>query len=56
MTEIVSAETPNRNHCFDNLRINFTIAVIFHHGALAYGGAGNWAVTDPAIDKISPIP
>jgi hypothetical protein len=24
-------------------------------GALAYGGAGSWAVRDPAIDKISPI-
>jgi glucan biosynthesis protein C len=26
-----------------------------HHAALAYGGAGNWDVQDPAVDEISPI-
>jgi glucans biosynthesis protein C len=55
MTEIVSVKTRIRNHYLDNLRIYLTITVIFHHGALAYGGAGNWGVIDPATDSISPI-
>ncbi len=55
MTETGSARTPNRNHYLDNLRIYLTMTVIFHHGALAYGGAGNWGVIDPATDSISPI-
>ena len=30
----------------DNLRIYLTILVIVHHTAIAYGGAGDWAIID----------
>jgi glucan biosynthesis protein C len=39
----------------DNLRIYLIILVILHHAAIAYGGAGDWPVRDPAVDDISPI-
>ena len=39
----------------DNLRIYLTILVILHHTAIAYGGAGDWAIIDPAVDDLSPI-
>jgi surface polysaccharide O-acyltransferase-like enzyme len=55
MTEEESAKPRTRQFFLDNLRIYLTIIVIFHHVALAYGGAGNWAVKDPAVDDISPI-
>lgn len=55
MTEKESAKPRTRLFFLDNLRIYLTIIVIFHHVALAYGGAGNWAVKDPAVDDISPI-
>jgi glucan biosynthesis protein C len=55
MTEQVSAKPRTRLFYLDNLRIYLTILVIFHHAALAYGGAGNWDVKDPAVDDISPI-
>jgi hypothetical protein len=29
--------------------------VVFHHTAIAYGGAGDWLIVDPAVDDISPI-
>lgn len=54
MAEQVSAKPP-RLFYLDNLRIYLTILVIFHHAALAYGGAGDWGVRDPAVDDISPI-
>ena len=49
------ANQTKRMHYLDNLRIYLTVLVILHHAALAYGGAGNWAVQDPAVDEISPI-
>ncbi len=55
MTEQVSAKPRTRLFFLDNLRIYLTILVIFHHAALAYGGAGNWSIRDPAVDDISPI-
>jgi glucan biosynthesis protein C len=55
MTEQASAKPRARLFYLDNLRIYLTILVIFHHAALAYGGAGNWGVKDPAVDEISPI-
>jgi surface polysaccharide O-acyltransferase-like enzyme len=55
MTEEESAKPRDGQFFLDNLRIYLTIIVIFHHVALAYGGAGNWAVKDPAVDDISPI-
>lgn len=39
----------------DNFRIYLTILVILHHAAIAYGGAGDWVIKDPAIDEFSPI-
>ena len=55
MAEQASAKPRARLFYLDNLRIYLTILVIFHHAALAYGGAGNWGVKDPAVDDISPI-
>ena len=55
MAEQASAKPRTRLFYLDNLRIYLTILVIFHHAALAYGGAGNWDVKDPAVDDISPI-
>ena len=45
----------SREVYLDNLRIYLTILVIFHHAAIAYGGAGDWRVIDPSVDEISPI-
>jgi surface polysaccharide O-acyltransferase-like enzyme len=39
----------------DNLRVFLTVLVILHHASIAYGGGGDWAVEDPAVDEISPI-
>jgi len=55
MAEQASAKPRTRLFYLDNLRIYLTILVILHHAALAYGGAGNWSVKDPAVDDISPI-
>jgi glucan biosynthesis protein C len=55
MTEQTSAKPRTRLFYLDNLRIYLTILVVLHHAALAYGGAGNWSVKDPAVDDISPI-
>jgi glucan biosynthesis protein C len=55
MAEQISAKPRTRVFFLDNLRIYLTILVILHHAALAYGGAGNWGVKDPAVDDISPI-
>jgi len=55
MTEQTSAKPRTRLFYLDNLRIYLTILVVLHHAALAYGGAGNWGVKDPAVDDISPI-
>jgi glucan biosynthesis protein C len=55
MTEQISAKPRARLFYLDNLRIYLTILVVLHHAALAYGGAGNWGVKDPAVDDISPI-
>ena len=50
-----SPSTPKRLFHLDNLRVFLTILVIAHHASIAYGGAGDWAVSDPAVDEISPI-
>ena len=55
MTEQPSAKPPARLFYLDNLRVYLTILVILHHTAMAYSGAGDWAIVDPAIDDISPI-
>ena len=55
MAEQASAKPRSRLFYLDNLRIYLTILVVLHHAALAYGGAGNWGVQDPAVDDISPI-
>ncbi|MFC1879489.1 acyltransferase family protein [Chloroflexota bacterium] len=55
MTEQTSAKPPARLFHLDNLRIYLTILVILHHTAIAYGGAGDWAIVDPTVDGISPI-
>jgi surface polysaccharide O-acyltransferase-like enzyme len=54
MSEQKSAKPRTRLFYLDNLRIYLTVLVILHHAALAYGGSGNWAVQDPAVDEISP--
>jgi glucan biosynthesis protein C len=57
MTNVKQVATKQQTRLvfLDNIRIYLTILVIFHHAALAYGGAGDWAVMDPAVDEISPI-
>jgi surface polysaccharide O-acyltransferase-like enzyme len=55
MTGQPNAKPPARLFHLDNLRIYLTILVILHHTAIAYGGAGDWAIIDPAVDDISPI-
>jgi glucan biosynthesis protein C len=55
MTEPTRTKPRTRLFYLDNLRIYLTVLVILHHAALAYGGAGNWDVQDPAVDDISPI-
>lgn len=46
---------PKRLFHLDNLRVFLTVLVILHHASIAYGGGGDWAVDDPAVDEISPI-
>lgn len=48
-------QTRTRFAYIDNLRIYLTLLVIFHHAAIAYGGAGDWGVMDRVTDEISPI-
>jgi surface polysaccharide O-acyltransferase-like enzyme len=48
-------KTVTRLFHLDNLRSYLTILVILHHASLAYGGAGDWMIQDPAVDEISPI-
>jgi len=55
MTEQTSTKPPARLFHLDNLRVYLTILVILQHTAIAYGGAGDWAIVDPAVDEISPI-
>jgi len=55
MIEQPSAKPPARLLYLDNLRVYLTILVILHHTAMAYSGAGDWPIVDPAIDDISPI-
>jgi glucan biosynthesis protein C len=55
MIEQKSAKPPARLFYLDNLRVYLTILVILHHTAMAYSGAGDWAIVDPAIDGISPF-
>jgi surface polysaccharide O-acyltransferase-like enzyme len=55
MTEQTSTKPRARLFYLDNLRIYLTILVILVHAGLAYGGPGNWAVQDPAVDDISPM-
>jgi surface polysaccharide O-acyltransferase-like enzyme len=55
MTEQVSAKPQTRLFHLDNLRVFLTLLVIFHHAAIAYGGAGDWPIKDPAVDDVSPI-
>ena len=55
MTEQVSAKPRTRLFFVDNLRIYLTVLVILVHAGLAYGGMGNWYLSDPAVDDISPI-
>ncbi len=55
---MAAASTPSpvkRLFHLDNLRIFLTILVILHHTSIAYGAAGDWPVSDPAVDDISPI-
>ena len=52
MAEPTSTKPRTRLFYLDNLRIYLTILVILHHAALAYGGAGNWDVIDPANIKL----
>lgn len=51
----VGQQAHTRFAYIDNLRIYLTLLVIFHHAAIAYGGAGDWAVKDRVTDGISPI-
>ncbi len=51
----MGSSAKSRLFYLDNLRIYLIILVILHHAAIAYGGAGDWAVRDPAVDAISPI-
>ena len=55
MSERTGTKSPGRLFYLDNLRVYLTILVILHHTAIAYGGAGDWPVVDPAVDDISPI-
>jgi glucan biosynthesis protein C len=55
MSEQSSAKPRTRLFYLDNFRIYLTVLVVLHHAALAYGGAGNWAVRDSGMDEISPI-
>jgi surface polysaccharide O-acyltransferase-like enzyme len=55
MTKQTTSKSPSRLFHLDNLRIYLTILVIIHHTAIAYGGAGDWAIIDPAVDDVSPI-
>jgi len=48
-------QTGARTLFIDNLRVYLTLLVIFHHAAIAYGGAGDWGVKDRVTDEISPI-
>ncbi|MFW9988200.1 MAG: acyltransferase family protein [Candidatus Odinarchaeota archaeon] len=44
-----------RVYYLDKLRIFLTILVILHHASIAYGGNGDWAITEGVSDSISPI-
>lgn len=44
-----------RVYYLDKLRIFLTILVILHHASIAYGGSGDWTITEAASDSISPI-
>jgi len=39
----------------DNIRIFLTALVIAHHASIAFGGGGDWPVSDPAKDEITSI-
>lgn len=50
-----TAQARPRLAYLDALRVFLTLLVIAHHAAIAYGGAGDWPVKDPAVDDFSPI-
>lgn len=51
----VQSAARSRTAYTDNLRIYLTLLVIFHHAAIAYGGAGDWGVKDRVTDEVSPL-
>ncbi len=53
--EVPQVTFQSRFFYLDKLRIVLTILVILHHAAIAYGGTGDWAITEAASDSISPI-
>lgn len=55
MKSQLNLKTGSRLSYLDNLRIYLTILVIAHHASIAFGGGGDWAVSDPSVDEISPI-
>lgn len=55
MQSEMQEKSGSRLFYLDNLRIFLTILVILHHTAIAYGASGDWVITDPAVDELSPI-
>jgi membrane-bound acyltransferase YfiQ involved in biofilm formation len=53
-SQLTTTPKPRLFH-LDNLRVFLTVLVILHHAAIAYGASGDWAITDPRVDEISPI-
>jgi len=55
MKEIATSKSASRLAYLDNIRIFLTALVIVHHVSIAFGGGGDWAVSDPVRDELTSI-
>jgi len=55
MKDLAEPKSGSRLAYLDNIRIFLTALVIAHHASIAFGGGGDWDVSDPAKDEITTI-
>ena len=55
MKDSAEPKSGSRLAYLDNIRIFLTALVIVHHASIAFGGGGDWLVSDPKRDEITTI-
>jgi glucans biosynthesis protein C len=55
MKDLAQPKSGSRLAYLDNIRIFLTALVIAHHASIAFGGGGDWEVSDPVRNEITSI-